>query len=402
MYKFIPFLSITVLVGFLFACNTKAPLSFEEISFSQAPGSALPSFSYSNNRLFLTWTTEANRGEGTIYQAEISQEKVLEPQTIISDTAWFINWADFPGAYVHSKNDQQRLIYFLKKSNPATFSYDIKFISSKNGGKSWTSPTKLHQDTIQGEHGFVSVMDAGDRIGLVWLDGRNASGGHSEHGGAMSLRYGEVDIEGNVVTEQLLDDRVCDCCQTSVTATSYGAFAVYRNRSEDEIRDIWMVRQENGKWLEPEPFSDDQWHIEGCPVNGPSIGKNGKIASVAWFTGATESGEVWLKISSDEGKTFGEKIRVDHGDALGRVHSLVSDQGNIVVSWMETSEEKTYLKIKVFQKSGELLEEATINEMSSGRSSGFPRISLFQNTLYAVWTDPENTQLKLKSASFSY
>ena len=42
--------------------------------------------------------------------------------------------------------------------------------------------------------------------------------------------------------EQLVDDSVCDCCQTDVAISASGPVAVYRNRTAEEIRDIYITR----------------------------------------------------------------------------------------------------------------------------------------------------------------
>ena len=50
----------------------------------------------------------------------------------------------------------------------------------------------------------------------------------------MTLRYASFDGEGNKIEESLLDDKVCDCCQTDAAMTSKGPIIVYRNRSDEE------------------------------------------------------------------------------------------------------------------------------------------------------------------------
>ena len=59
----------------------------------------------------------------------------------------------------------------------------------------------------------------------------------------------------------LVDDRVCDCCQTAAALTSDGPVVVYRDRTEDEIRDIHISRLIDGAWTESRAVSDDGWYI---------------------------------------------------------------------------------------------------------------------------------------------
>ena len=57
----------------------------------------------------------------------------------------------------------------------------------------------------------------------------------------------------------ILDQRVCDCCQTSVAKTQDGPVAIYRDRSEEEIRDIYMVRIVIHLRPVPKPVFADNW-----------------------------------------------------------------------------------------------------------------------------------------------
>ena len=55
-----------------------------------------------------------------------------------------------------------------------------------------------------------------------------------------------------------LDDDVCTCCQTDMALTSTGPVAVYRDRSPEEVRDIYLARlAPAGSWTEPTPVHED-------------------------------------------------------------------------------------------------------------------------------------------------
>ena len=49
-------------------------------------------------------------------------------------------------------------------------------------------------------------------------------------------------------SEQLIDELMCDCCQTDVALASSGPVAVYRDRSVAEIRDSYITRLIDGRW----------------------------------------------------------------------------------------------------------------------------------------------------------
>jgi len=83
----------------------------------------------------------------------------------------------------------------------------------------------------------------------LWLDGRKyesqTEGDSFEN--AMQLRSRQINSDGTMKPESLLDARACTCCQTSAARTGSGDMvAVYRHRTADEIRDISIVRSTGG------------------------------------------------------------------------------------------------------------------------------------------------------------
>ena len=83
----------------------------------------------------------------------------------------------------------------------------------------------------------------------------------------------------------------------------------FRDRSEKEIRDIYVSRLENGKWTDGTPLHNDNWEIDACPVNGPMLSARGRQAVVAWFTVKNDQGQAWAAFSGDAGHTWGARSR---------------------------------------------------------------------------------------------
>ena len=77
------------------------------------------------------------------------------------------------------------------------------------------------------------MFSDGPRTGLVWLDGRKMVNEVTDDpvASGMTLRAAFVDENQNVEQEQLVDELICDCCQTDIAVASSGPVAVYRDRS---------------------------------------------------------------------------------------------------------------------------------------------------------------------------
>ncbi len=344
--------------------------------------SALPYLSVGNNRLLLSWVVERNDTSALWYS--YTQDTIWsEPEQIISGSDWFVNWADFPSI---TENNDALLAHFLKKSSPTTFSYDVYLTIKKKSDSVWLPSFKLHSDTTKTEHGFVSVIPYDGNTFLInWLDGRNTTGLHDPDE-SMTLRSAIVDNSGKKVTEHLLDDRVCDCCQTTTALTNKGPVVLYRNRSDSEIRDIQITRLNNGIWSDPFTIHPDNWKIMGCPVNGPHVSAYGDILVVAWFTSANDQSKIKLAFSQDAGISFGDAVLIDNDNPLGRVGVQLINEETALISWMAEVGDEAHIKMMRVNISGEKSSPVTIASTQSSRISGFPQMKIFNNKVYFAWT----------------
>ena len=259
----------------------------------------------------------------------------------------------------------------------------------------------LNTDGMQAEHGFVSIIpNEKDGFLITWLDGRNTVREMKEsHHKAMTIRTAEISSIGVIFNETQLDGRTCDCCQTSITMTQNGPMIVYRDRSKHEIRDIYFSQKKDSVWSEPKAVFNDNWKINGCPVNGPKIVSNKKNTVTAWFTAANEKPQV--KVSFFENEVFKTPIILNDVDALGRVDVAFINSDEVLVSYMESDENKTYFRCKRVAKDGAVSKAITISEISSDRNTGVPQLEIVNNTAYVVWTTSIDKKNQLKSVKFS-
>jgi len=288
--------------------------------------------------------------------------------------------------------------HWLEKSAKGTYDYDVHITQSQDGGNTWQASFIPHRDGIAAEHGFVTMLPiGGEKIFATWLDGRNTKGSdhshdHASHGhaGAMTLRAATFDKAGQLYDEVELDNRICDCCQTDAALTDEGVVVVYRDRSEEEVRDISIVRQVDGKWTQPKTVHQDNWKIAGCPVNGPAVAAQQDKVVVVWHTMSNELPQVQVAFSEDSGATFGIPIRIDEGNPLGRVDVVWLDKQKAMVTWLEDS--KSHADIKAIQVSpqGKTSASFVVARSSAKRQSGFPIITKNNEALIFVWTHTDS------------
>ncbi|MGK7392412.1 MAG: hypothetical protein ACNS60_18805 [Candidatus Cyclobacteriaceae bacterium M2_1C_046] len=385
--------NIAFLIFILSLTGCKSEESNNELITLKSPAgsnSAQPNLFATEDGLYISWQTTED-SISALYYSKFQDKQWTSPKKLASGKDWFINWADYPSLAVN--NQEKVFSNFLPKSGEGTYAYDIHLTLNQPD-----TTYKLHEDTTQTEHGFVSAepLPNGGFI-TVWLDGRNTGGGHHEHNGAMTLRAAEIDQHGKKVDEWLLDEKVCDCCQTDIAYTEEGPIVVYRNRSNEEVRDNFYTILNNGQWSNPKPLHADNWKIEGCPVNGPSIDAKNKNVAVAYFTATENNPKVNLVLSTDAGESFTSPLTVSSQKVIGRVDVEVTNKDEVWVSWMELENENAILKAASYNFSGELLSEKTIAELAASRKSGFPQMENFQESLYFAWTETgDTTSIKLK------
>ena len=351
--------------------------------------SAQPQLSVSSRGVLLSWI-ERTGDLATLKFSARTATGWSEARTVASGRDWFVNWADVPSV-MHLPSGTI-VAHWLQKSGPDTYAYDVRLSYSTDEGTTWAPSFIPHHDGTRTEHGFASLFPIGDGLGLIWLDGRNMkpTAGHDDHGGggAMTVHYARFDRHWKQVEESAVDARVCECCPTAATVTSEGVIAAFRDRSANEIRDIYTSRLVNGKWSDPAAVHADGWNIAACPVNGPALSASGRHVAASWFTVKDDQGQAYLAFSSDAGRTYGAPIRVDDGGSLGRVDvALVADGSAAIATWIEFADQRSQFRVRRIDRSGARSAPVTIAGLAAGRASGYPRMALNGRELVFAWTE---------------
>lgn len=362
--------------------------SLEQTSLPAGASSGHPFvFADSSGGVLVSWVESLGGKRHALMFSRLTGSMWSTPKTVVSGDDFFVNWADVPS--IVKISDGTLACHWLRRSAGSPYSYDVNVVVSRDDGLSWSKPVKPHSDTTKTEHGFASFFEAEDKTaGLVWLDGRKMTSENYDHGGGnMTLRTVTIDREARLGAEIELDDRVCECCPTAATATKNALIVAYRNRSEDEVRDIYILRSVAGTWSKPFPVRSDGWQIPGCPVNGPALSSRGRDVAVAWFTAADGKACVFLAFSHDEGASFGTTIRVDEGRPLGRVALAMLPDKSVLVLWIEYREDGGELLVRRVWSNEKKSDHAKIASISAERASGYPRIAFARDRVVLAWTD---------------
>jgi hypothetical protein len=378
------------------------------------PGSVGPALAEAGSDLLLTWVEPSGDFGSPLFQMRFARfrgDRWSAPVTVAQGKELFANWADFPGA-ISTGQEGEIVAHWLVKGADG---YTAQLARSTDDGATWKPIGRLESDPRAGEHGFVSyAAEPGAAVRAFWLEG--------SEGGAMSLRSRRI-ASGILGPIELLDDRVCDCCQTTAAATPAGPVVVFRDRSEKEIRDVSALRRTASGWAKPVAVHADGWEISGCPVNGPAMAAVPAMPAmpampatstmprrlaVAWFTAAPPGPRVEVAFSEDGGATFGPAVVVDggaggaggnrgaggdhgdHGHPVGRVDVRLDPAGAAIVSWVAApagAGEHAAIYLRRIAADGKAGAAFEVPGTRSVRASGFPRMGRTGDRLLLAWVD---------------
>jgi hypothetical protein len=386
---------LTVLLlstGLLAACAREpAPFTLVAADPPAQPGALAPRLStHPAGGAVISWV-EADGAGHALRWSRTEGAAWGAARTAARGDDWFVNWADTPGVTAFGDH---LVAHWLQKSAASTYAYDVQLARSADDGASWQALGTPHHDGTPTEHGFVSLFAAGTGFGLTWLDGRNtAGGGHDSHdghgggGGGMTLRAARFDAAGAQLDEVELDALTCDCCPTDVASIDGQPLVVYRDRTAEETRDIFVTRHDGQVWSAPNAVAVDAWHMPACPVNGPAADARGQRVGVAWFTAAQEVRKVQFAWSADGGRSFSAPVRIDAGLPVGRTELVLLPDGEALVLWLEQVGEGAELRARRVTPGGELRAPQTLAITSAARASGFPRAVLADDAVLLAWTE---------------
>jgi hypothetical protein len=387
----------------LAACTRAAPpppAAAWTVTFATAPSpagdaSAQPQLTASGDGIILSWL-EHGSSQTALKFAERTAAGWSEPR-LVAFGDFFSNYADVPS--VVRLADRTLAAHWLQMNGTSATGYDLRLSRSSDEGRTWSAPVSPHHDGTKMQHGFATLFDSAGGLGVVWLDGRNmkpGAGPDDDGIGDMSLRGARFERDGRQVSEQAIDLRVCDCCPTASAVTTDGPIIAYRNRSPEEVRDIYVSRFTGEAWTVPAPVHADGWKINGCPVNGPALSARLREVAVAWFTAPGDEGHAFVAFSHDSGRTFGAPIRVDEAASLGRVDVEQLADGSAIVGWLELNGRSAAFKLRRVQPGGERSAAVTVVDLGASRNSGYPRMARAGQELIVAWAGADS--LKVETA----
>lgn len=393
----------------LAACNSSQPapaaapaapagpppwtLALKVVDVPAAMGSSGVQLTSSDKGVLASWIEYVD-DKATLKFSEYSSSGWSPATVVAAGGDWFVTEADTPAVLRLSSG--ALAANWLQSTDPDVEASNLQLAYSTTDGKTWSKPFLPHHDGTKTQHAFAALFETPSRgLGLVWLDGRQTV--TDRENGPMSLRYAAFDQAWKQRADVAIDMKVCDCCTTTVATTADGLITAYRDRTDDEIRDIYVSRMEGDTWTPGTSVHADNWKIAACPINGPAISARAKDVVVAWFTTQGDQGQAFAAFSNDGGRSWGTPIRLDDSTSTGKVDVELLDDGSAVASWVEFVDKHAQLRTRRIEASGMKSAPIVVVDGDKAKLSGVPRLARHGKELVFAWNDA-GADRKVKTA----
>ena len=329
----------------------------------------------------LTWLEPLGDRTATMRYAFWRNHAWSPAATVVSGQPFGRHPSESPGIIALS---QKNLIAYWSQKPPhektPTSEVDVYFSVSTDEGEHWTNPTLANTPGTGEESDYPSAAPIdNDRAAMIWLDGT-----HWKSQERVSLMTRTVRSDGSATDAIVIDGDTCTCCPTSLVRAGSGLVAAYRGHTPENVRDISLLRSVDGRWSQPHVAHADNWHFAGCPVNGPHLDADQKRTVIAWFTGAQDQPAVNLAFSIDGGANFSGPLRVDEGNAIGRVQVVLSPEHSAVAFWLEHASGTTRLLMRSVREDG-VMEQPL--EVTRGSELGYPHAARTVDGILVTWAE---------------
>lgn len=300
---------------------------------------------------------------------------------------------------------------------------------SDDGGQSFSRATPVPGSEAAGNRGWESTAtDGRGRVVAVWLDHRElarpsdstassqpaqphqhgAADGRKTDGAARAqlskLFFAPLDGPGSA---RALTGGVCYCCKTTVAAGRGGdIYAAWRHVYPGNVRDIAVAASHDGgrTFSPPARVSEDNWVLDGCPENGPSLAVDpGGRVHVVWPTlvpGGTASSEPAMSLfyaTSADGIHFSRRQALPAMDVPRHAQLALDPQGRVVAVWEEQGKDARRVVVArgTVDRAGGITFARDVIEDAASAST--PAMATTTDGIVVVWTSGAAGRTVLRS-----
>lgn len=348
----------------------------------ECANAATPFFAQ-DGKLLLAWTAN-----GVVSVAQSSDAgKTFSPAVKVAEHGKSLDaGADARPQIVADQKGNVFLAYaFFKDTN---WNAQINTARSTDGAKTFTSPESLVNDSSSQRFPSVLIKSDGD-IFISWIDKRLVSAvkqrGRKRLGGSVAYSFSQ-DGGKNFHAERIANESSCECCRIGGSLDPNGnPVLAYRAIFPGGIRDqASQVISASGTGP-TRKVADDNWVTDACPHHGPSIAISGTGKfHVAWYTQGSKRSGVFYANSINQGATYSTPSRIgSEGANVSRPYLLALGQ-QVWLVWKEFNGVQSSVYLKESSDDGKTWVAPKVLSSTSGYSD-HPLLLAQGNHVFLSW-----------------
>ena len=221
--------------------------------------------------------------------------------------------------------------------------------------KTFAMPKPLTDDVISQRFVSFSLDPSGD-VFAAWIDKRNLAAAHraarTYDGAALAFAWSTGGKDFAVT--RIAKDNTCECCRIGVAfAGPHKPVVMWRNMYPGSVRDHAVMTFDGEKQGPVNRVAVDDWKIEACPHQGPSLAVDASGAYHAtWFTDGARRQRLFYARSTDGGKTFSTPMQVGNNDRQPSRPFVLAAGGTLWLAWKEFDGEQSTVNLMQSRDAG--------------------------------------------------
>jgi hypothetical protein len=247
------------------------------------------------------------------------------------------------------------IAYAIFKDNK--YNGEVFFSRSIDGGKTFSLPRPLVDNTASQRFQTLTIDPLGNLF-AAWLDKRGvvaaAQQGKTYAGAALAYSWSS-DGGASFSPSRIAHHNTCECCRLGVAFAGPGRPAVlFRNVFDGTVRDHAVITFTNANTPgAPERVSVDDWKIDACPHQGPSLALSASgTYHATWFTDGDNRKGLFYARSTDGGRHFSKPMILGNPDHdLSRTY-VTALPGAVWVSWKDFDGDEASVNVIFSQDDG--------------------------------------------------
>lgn len=333
------------------------------LSESTVGQSGYSDFVQQGNDVYAIWQSSIS-GYAEVYLAKSTDGgSSFEKPMILSNQS---KLAAFP--QVAMSENHVYATWLEKSDNNAT---NVVFVKSDDKAKSFGNPSYITSHA--GNSGIPKLLAGGNNVYVLWEDNRK---------GNFEIFLSKSDDNGVSFSSADISNTAGQSGAPQIIVSKDHMYVVWMDDSSGNY-DIMFSKSTDGGKSFSQPVNVSKLHTDS---GYPQLAVYGNNVYVTWTQTIVEPNyDVYLAKSSNNGDTYDTPINLSHNNGASGWPNVLSD-GNVYVSWVDSSHGKFDVLITKSVDGGNIFENAT-NVSSSAAESYESQMAALNNQVFMVWQE---------------